>query len=50
LHHTDRTGSVEVSARAEASHVENRIEPVNSEARSEPAKTEHAPELRRSTD
>src|SRR5579864_4959048 len=39
LHHTDRTGSVEVSARAEASHVENRIEPVNSEARSEPAKT-----------
>jgi len=51
LHHADRTGSVEVSARAEASHVESgRIEPVKSEARSEPAKTENASDLRRSTD
>ena len=51
LHHADRTGSVEVSARAETPHAESgRIEPVKSEARSEPAKTENAPELRRSTD
>ncbi len=51
LHHADRTGSVEVSARAETAHVESgRIEPVKSEARSEPAKTENASELRRSTD
>ena len=51
LHHADRTGSVEVSARAETPHVESgRIEPVKSEARSEPAKTENASELRRSTD
>ena len=51
LHRADRTGSVEVSARAETPHVESaRIEPVSAEARSAPAKTENAPELRRSTD
>jgi hypothetical protein len=53
LHHADadRTGSVDVSARAETPHAESgRIEPVKSEAKSEPAKTENAPELRRSTD
>lgn len=47
----ERTGSVEVSARVETPHVESAgIEPVKSEPRSEPAKSENAPELRRSTD
>jgi hypothetical protein len=47
----ERTGSVEMSARAETPRVESaRIEPVKSETRSEPAKSESAPELRRSTD
>jgi hypothetical protein len=51
LHAPERTGSVEVSARAETPHIETaRIEPVKSETRSEPAKSEGAPELRRSTD
>lgn len=51
LHPPERTGSVEVSARAETPQVESaRIEPVKSETRSEPAKSEGAPELRRSTD
>src|SRR6267143_803496 len=46
-----RTGSVEVSARAETPQVERpRIEPVKSETRSELSKSESAPELRRSTD
>jgi hypothetical protein len=46
-----RTGSVEVSARVETPQLERpRIEPVNSEARSELSKSESAPELRRSTD
>ena len=41
----------EVSARVETPHVESaRIEPVKSETKSEPAKPESAPELRRSTD
>ena len=41
----------EVSARVETPHVEStRIEPVKSETRSEPAKLDSAPELRRSTD
>jgi hypothetical protein len=47
----ERTGSVEMSARVETPRVESaRIEPVKSETRSEPAKLESAPELRRSTD
>jgi hypothetical protein len=51
LHPPERTGSVEVSARAETPHVESaKIEPVKSEAKPEPAKSESAPELRRSTD
>jgi hypothetical protein len=41
----------EVSARVETLRVESgRIEPVKSETRSEPAKSDSAPELRRSTD
>src|ERR1700737_1237580 len=51
LHPPERTGSVEVSARLETPRVESaRIEPVKSETRSEPARPESAPELRRSTD
>jgi hypothetical protein len=51
LHPPERTGSVEMSARVETPQVEAaKIEPVRSEARSEPAKPESAPELRRSTD
>jgi hypothetical protein len=51
LHPPERTGSVEVSARVETPPVEsNKIEPVKPEVRSEPAKSEGAPELRRSTD
>ena len=47
----ERTGSVEVSARVETPHVENaRIEPVRSETKSEPVKSDSAPELRRSTE
>src|SRR6202521_984919 len=47
----ERTGSVEVSARVETPRVENAgIEPVKPEARSEPARSDSAPELRRSTD
>jgi hypothetical protein len=48
--HADVTGAVE-TPHVETPHVESaRIEPVKSETRSEPAKTESAPELRRSTD
>src|SRR6201990_1439601 len=48
LHPPERTGSVEASARVETPRVESaRIEPVKSEARPE-AKSESAPELRRS--
>ena len=44
---SEQTGSVEVSARVETPHVESaRIEPV----KSDPAKPQSAPELRRSTD
>ena len=53
LHPPERTGlvSVEASARVEIQRVESaKIEPVKSETRSEPAKSEGAPELRRSTD
>jgi hypothetical protein len=56
LHSPERTGSIEVShaevtARVETPHVESaRIDPVKSETRSEPSKSEGAPELRRSTD
>ena len=47
----EHTGSVEVSARVETPQIESaRIEPVKSETRSEPAKPESAPELRRSTE
>jgi hypothetical protein len=47
----ERTGSIEMSARAETPRVESaRIEPVKSETISERAKSESAPELRRSTD
>ncbi len=47
----ERTGSVEVSARVETPRVESTgIEPVKSETKSEPAKPESTPELRRSTD
>jgi hypothetical protein len=46
----ERTGSVEISARAETPPVEStRIEPVKSETKPEPAKPESALELRRST-
>jgi hypothetical protein len=51
LHRPEHTGSVEVSARVETPQVETaKIEPVKSARRSEPAKPESAPELRRSTD
>jgi hypothetical protein len=51
LHPPERTGSVEVSARVETPQVESaRIEPVKTETKSEPAKPESTPELRRSTD
>ena len=51
LHARERTGSVEVSVRVETPQVESaKIDAVKSETRSEPAKTESAPELRRSTD
>jgi hypothetical protein len=51
LHPPEQTRSAEVSARVETPQVESaKIEPVKSETRSEPAKTESAPELRRSTD
>jgi hypothetical protein len=51
LHRTERTGSVEVSARVETPRVEStRIEHVKSQMKSEPAKSEYAPELRHSTD
>ena len=53
LHPPERTGlvSVDASARVEIPRVESaKIEPVKSETRSEPAKSEGAPELRRSTD
>ena len=53
LHPPERTGlvSVEASARVEIPRVESaKIEPVKSETRSQPAKSEGAPELRRSTD
>src|SRR5580693_5612976 len=51
LHPPEHTGSVEVSARVETPQVESaRIEPVKTEMKSEPAKPESTPELRRSTD
>src|SRR6195256_6246816 len=56
LHPPEQTRSAdasrtEVSARVETPHVESaRIEPVNPDTRSEPAKSDSAPELRRSTD
>src|ERR1700687_959847 len=51
LHPPERTGSVEGSPRAETPQVERaKIEPVKSETRSEPSKSESAPDLRRSTD
>jgi hypothetical protein len=51
LHPPERTGSVEMSARVETPQVESaRIEPVKTETKSEPAKPESTPELRRSTD
>jgi hypothetical protein len=56
LHPPEHTRSadashVDVSARVETPHVESAgIEPVKSETRAEPAKSESAPELRRSTD
>ena len=51
LHPPERTGSVEMSARVETQQVESaRIEPVKTETKSEPAKPETTPELRRSTD
>jgi len=47
----ERTGSVEVSARVETPRVESSgIEPVKSAPKSEPVKSDAAPELRRSTD
>src|ERR1700688_1864905 len=47
----ERTGSVEVSSRVETPQVESaRIEPVKTETKSESAKPESTPELRRSTD
>ncbi len=54
-HHADQTGSVgasrtEVTARIETPQVESsKIEPVKSEPKIEPAKSDIAPELRRST-
>src|ERR1700687_5803406 len=51
LHPPEHTRSVEGSARVEPPQVESaRIEPVKTETKSEPAKPESAPELRRSTD
>jgi hypothetical protein len=51
LHPRERTGSVDISARVETPRVDSaRIEPVKSEARSEPAKSDGAVGLRRSTD
>src|SRR6202165_1082353 len=51
LHPPEQTGSVEVTARVETPQVDSaRIEPVKSETRSEPARSDSAPELRRSTD
>jgi hypothetical protein len=51
LHAPERTGSVDVTARVETPQVESaRIEPVKADPKSEPAKPESAPELRRSTD
>jgi hypothetical protein len=51
LHPPEHTGSVDVSARVLTPPVEAaRIEPVKSEPRPENAKSEGAPELRRSTD
>jgi hypothetical protein len=51
LHAPERTGSVEASAHVETPQVESAgIEPVKTETRSEPAKPESAPELRRSTE
>jgi len=56
LHPPEQTRSADashadVSARVETPHVESaRIEPVKSETKSEPAKSDSAPELRRSTD
>src|SRR5579859_1095664 len=51
LHARERTGSVELSARAETRPVDSaKIEPVKSEARPEPARSDSALELRRSTD
>ena len=47
----DATPRAEVTARVETPAVESaRLEPVKSEVKAEPAKTESAPELRRSTD
>lgn len=49
--HPVRTGSVEVSARVETPHVETTgMAPIRSETKAEPAKSEGAAELRRSTD
>ncbi len=51
LHPTERTGSVEMSARVETPPVESaKIEPVKSETKPEPARPESALELRRSTE
>jgi hypothetical protein len=51
LHPTERTGSVEMSARVETPPVESaKIEPVKSETKPEPARPEGALELRRSTE
>jgi hypothetical protein len=51
LHPPEQSARTEISARVETPRVESaRIEPVKSETRSEPAKLESPPELRRSTD
>jgi hypothetical protein len=51
LHPPERTGSVEVSARVETPQVESsKLEAIKSQAKTEPAKPESAPELRRSTE
>jgi hypothetical protein len=56
LHRAEQTGSIdktrtEVSARVETPQVDSaKLEPVKSEPRPEPAKTEGTPELRRSTE
>jgi hypothetical protein len=51
LHPQERSNPVEVSARVETPPVESvKIEPVKSESRPEPAKSENASELRHSTD